>query len=177
MEKTQRTLSAPIFSKIFQIYLESRWYFPAPIFKVSTPLSSPKDQLGVAPSSVARSIQALEDALLKLPQRLAGLEAELLEHRGSCVGVHLEGAHGIALEIADDLQGARGTSAGGRIQLLRGLDAAEEFAKAKSSSVATAIKRLDEALASRLRVARAAERADAAELADALREWREVGDG
>lgn len=36
-------------------------------------------------------------------------------------------ASGIAIESSDDLGGARGTSAGGRIQILNGLSAAEEF--------------------------------------------------
>jgi hypothetical protein len=36
-------------------------------------------------------------------------------------------ASGIAIESSDDLDGARGTSAGGRIQILNGLSAAEEL--------------------------------------------------
>lgn len=35
--------------------------------------------------------------------------------------------HGIAIDAADDLAGALGTSAGGRIQILNGLDPGEEF--------------------------------------------------
>jgi hypothetical protein len=35
--------------------------------------------------------------------------------------------HGITIEFADDLSGALGTSAGGRIQILKGLSPAEEL--------------------------------------------------
>jgi hypothetical protein len=35
--------------------------------------------------------------------------------------------HGITIEMADDLGGALGISTGGRVQILKGLPAAEEF--------------------------------------------------
>jgi hypothetical protein len=56
---------------------------------------------------------------------------------------------GIAIESADDLGGALGTSAGGRIQILNGLSAAEEFVVLVHEYAHELLHRADDRLASR----------------------------